>query len=29
MDALSRGQVLADCSAILSSLDIVFGEVDR
>jgi NADH-quinone oxidoreductase subunit D len=29
MDFLSRGHMLADCSAILGSLDIVFGEVDR
>ncbi len=29
MDYLSRGHMLADCSAILGSLDIVFGEVDR
>ena len=27
--ALNRGHVLADCSAILSSLDIVFDQVDR
>jgi NADH-quinone oxidoreductase subunit D len=29
MDYLSRGHMLADVSAILGSLDIVFGEVDR
>jgi NADH-quinone oxidoreductase subunit D len=29
MDWLSRGAMLADVSAILGSLDIVFGEVDR
>ncbi|MEQ8403272.1 MAG: NADH-quinone oxidoreductase subunit D [Roseitalea porphyridii] len=29
MDFLSRGHMLADVSAILGSLDIVFGEVDR
>jgi len=29
MDLLSRGHMLADCSAIIGSLDIVFGEVDR
>jgi NADH-quinone oxidoreductase subunit D len=29
MDFLSRGHLLADISAILGSLDIVFGEVDR
>ena len=29
MDFLSRGHLLADVSAILGSLDIVFGEVDR
>jgi NADH-quinone oxidoreductase subunit D len=29
MDYLSRGYMLADVSAILGSLDIVFGEVDR
>ena len=29
MDFLSRGYMLADISAILGSLDIVFGEVDR
>jgi len=26
---MSRGHMLADVSAILGSLDIVFGEVDR
>jgi len=29
MDFLSRGHMLADISAILGSIDIVFGEVDR
>ena len=29
MDCLCRGHMLADVSAILGSLDIVFGEVDR
>jgi len=29
MDFISRGHMLADISAILGSLDIVFGEVDR
>ncbi len=29
MDFLTRGHMLADVSAILGSLDIVFGEVDR
>ena len=29
MDYLNRGHMLADVSAILGSLDIVFGEVDR
>jgi NADH-quinone oxidoreductase subunit D len=29
MDYLCRGHLLADVSAILGSLDIVFGEVDR
>jgi NADH-quinone oxidoreductase subunit D len=29
MDFLCRGHLLADVSAILGSLDIVFGEVDR
>jgi NADH-quinone oxidoreductase subunit D len=29
MDFLCRGHMLADVSAILGSLDIVFGEVDR
>jgi NADH-quinone oxidoreductase subunit D len=29
MDAISRGHMLADITAILGSLDIVFGEVDR
>jgi NADH-quinone oxidoreductase subunit D len=29
MDWLCQGHMLADVSAILGSLDIVFGEVDR
>jgi NADH:ubiquinone oxidoreductase subunit D len=29
MDFVCKGHLLADVSAILSSLDIVFGEVDR
>jgi NADH-quinone oxidoreductase subunit D len=29
MDHMSRGHMLADITAILGSLDIVFGEVDR
>jgi NADH-quinone oxidoreductase subunit D len=29
MDHICRGHLLADVSAILGSLDIVFGEVDR
>jgi NADH-quinone oxidoreductase subunit D len=29
MDHMGRGHMLADVSAILGSLDIVFGEVDR
>jgi NADH-quinone oxidoreductase subunit D len=29
MDAMNRGHMLADVSAILGSLDIVFGEIDR
>jgi len=29
MDAMTRGHMLADVSAILGSLDIVFGEIDR
>jgi NADH-quinone oxidoreductase subunit D len=29
MDFLTRGHLLADVSAILGSIDIVFGEVDR
>ena len=28
-DFLTRGHMLADCSAILGSIDIVFGEIDR
>ena len=29
MDFLTRGHMLADLTAILGSLDIVFGEIDR
>jgi NADH-quinone oxidoreductase subunit D len=29
MEFLSRGHMLADVSAIIGSLDIVFGEIDR
>ena len=29
MDWLCRGHMLADVSAVLGSIDIVFGEVDR
>ena len=29
MDILSRGHMLADVAAIIGSLDIVFGEIDR
>jgi NADH-quinone oxidoreductase subunit D len=29
MDMITRGHMLADVTAILGSLDIVFGEVDR
>jgi NADH-quinone oxidoreductase subunit D len=29
MDILCKGPMLADVSAVLGSLDIVFGEVDR
>jgi NADH-quinone oxidoreductase subunit D len=29
MDAMTRGHMLADVSAILGSLDVVFGEIDR
>jgi NADH-quinone oxidoreductase subunit D len=29
MDFLAKGHQLADCSALIGSLDIVFGEVDR
>ena len=29
MDTLTRGHLLADVSAILGTLDIVFGEIDR
>ena len=29
MDLLARGHMLADITAIIGSLDIVFGEIDR
>jgi len=29
MDFLTRGHMLADVPAILGSLDVVFGEIDR
>jgi len=29
MDLLCRGHLLADVTAIIGSLDIVFGEIDR
>jgi NADH-quinone oxidoreductase subunit D len=29
MDFLSKGHMLADTVAIIGSLDIVFGEIDR
>jgi len=29
MEYMSKGHMLADVSAVLGSLDIVFGEVDR
>jgi len=29
MDWMSRGHMLADCSAIIGTLDVVFGEIDR
>jgi NADH-quinone oxidoreductase subunit D len=29
MDFMNRGHMLADVSAILGSLDVVFGEIDR
>jgi NADH:ubiquinone oxidoreductase subunit D len=29
LSALSRGHMLADVAAIIGSLDIVFGEIDR
>ena len=29
MDFLCRGHMIADVSAIIGSLDIVFGEIDR
>jgi NADH-quinone oxidoreductase subunit D len=29
MDMMMRGHMLADTTAVLSAIDIVFGEVDR
>jgi NADH-quinone oxidoreductase subunit D len=29
MDYMCRGHMVADVSAVLGSLDIVFGEIDR
>ena len=29
MDYIATGHQLADCSAIIGSLDVVFGEIDR
>jgi NADH-quinone oxidoreductase subunit D len=29
MDWMCRGHMLADVSAIIGSLDVVFGEIDR
>ena len=29
LDFMGRGHMLADVSAVLGSLDIVFGEIDR
>jgi NADH-quinone oxidoreductase subunit D len=29
MDEMSRGHMLADAVAIISTLDIVFGDIDR
>jgi NADH-quinone oxidoreductase subunit D len=29
MDYMNRGHMLADVSAVIGSLDIVFGEIDR
>ena len=29
MEYLSRGHMLADCCAIIATIDIVFGEIDR
>ena len=29
MDFMTKGHMLADVTAILGSLDIVFGEIDR
>jgi len=29
MDWMAHGHMLADCSAIIGSMDVVFGEIDR
>jgi NADH-quinone oxidoreductase subunit D len=29
MDAMAKGHMLADAVAIIGSIDIVFGEIDR
>jgi NADH-quinone oxidoreductase subunit D len=29
MDFMTRGHMLADVAAVLGSIDIVFGEIDR
>jgi len=29
MDMLCRGHQLADCCAVIGSIDVVFGEIDR
>jgi NADH-quinone oxidoreductase subunit D len=29
MDFLTRGHMLADVTAVIGSIDVVFGEVDR
>ncbi len=29
IDCMTKGHMLADVSAVLGSLDIVFGEIDR